>query len=183
MIERRELPTQIAERVAEECTKRDMEAADFGMDSTAATSLASMIEQRWKKGIKRINFGSGATERRMPDENKTAKERCRNRVAEMWFAFAALTRAGHVRGLDHKAAEQFCTRQYTLLGEKYILETKAEMKTRTGGKSPDEADASVILGDLFRDVSAIDSGPAGAAASKDWAKAAKRFSLTPSYAA
>lgn len=173
---------QIALRVKDECNKLGVEAADFAMDSTSATSLASMIEQMWKPGIRRVNFGAAPTDRKMPGETKTAKERTKNRVAEIWFSMAALVRAGQVRGMHADAAREFTTRQYNLQGERYILESKVEMKKRTGGKSPDFSDAASLCGDIFRDIAGLDAGPAAASTSDAWEKAAKRFNLCETYA-
>lgn len=174
---------QIAEAVREECTKRKVKPENFAMDATAASGLASIIEQRWAKGIKRVNFGSSATDRRMPGDDKTAKERCKNRVAELWMSFAALVRGGQVRGLTNDSAQEFCTRQFTLVGEKYALEPKAEMKNRTGGKSPDAADAASLVGDIFRNLHGIgdERTPASPAQDDAWDTAARKFNLIESY--
>ncbi len=174
---------QIALRVKEECTERGVQPKHFAMDSTACTSLAGMIEQIWKPGIKKVNFGSGPTDRLMPGETKTSKERCRNRVGELWFAFAALVRSGQVRGLDPEAAQEFCSRQYRLEGEKYVLEKKSEMKERTGGKSPDASDAASLLGDIFRDMNGIDSGIVTEDIDEAWQDAADRLNLVATYGA
>lgn len=172
---------QVADAVRDECNKRGVKPENFAMDSTAATSMASMIEQRWGNGIKRINFGAGATDRIMPDDKKSAKERCKNRVAEMWFAFSSLVRMGQVRGLGHECAGEFTTRQYSLQGEKYILESKAEMKARTGGKSPGVSDASVLCADLFRDMFGINSPVSVKSSSVSWEDMARKKRLIEDY--
>lgn len=173
---------QIADRVKAECTERGLRPEDFAMDATAASGLASIIEQRWGKGIRRVNFGSSATDRKMPGDDKTAKERCRNRVAELWMSFAALVRNGVVRGLSSKSAEQFCMRIYRLEGEKYALESKSDMKTRTGGKSPDEADTDSLLADLFRSLHGTGDVSTGGVSEADaWAKKARQYQLEDSY--
>lgn len=174
---------QIAERVREECTKRKVKPEHFAMDATAASGLASIIEQRWARGILRINFGSSATDRRMPGDDKTAKDRCRNRVAELWMSFAALVRGGQVRGLTNDSAQEFCTRQFTLVGEKYALEPKSEMKARTGGKSPDAADVSSLVADVFRNLHGVgdERALAGPSNRDAWIKAARKFNLVESY--
>lgn len=173
---------QIADRVKEECSKRNVEASHFAMDATAASGLASIIEQRWKTGIKRVNFGSAPTERKLPGDDKTGKERCRNRVAEMWISIAALVRGDQVRGLDSDTAQEFCIRQYKLEGERYILERKDEMKKRTGGKSPDRADATSLLGDVFRDIHGVDGSAVASNNADAWEKAAKKHNLRECYA-
>lgn len=172
---------QIAAKVKEEAERMNLSPEDFAMDSTAASGLVSIIRQMWKPGFKTINFGSSATDRKMPGEEKTGKDRCLNRVAEMWFAFAALVRSGQIRNLDNAAQSQFCTRQYSLRGERYILESKAEMKSRTKGASPDEADGAVLLADMFRDEAGIESFGEVKASSNEWEKMAKRLQVRESY--
>lgn len=175
---------QIAEEVRNRCSERNVKPSDFAMDSTAATGLASIIEQRWNIGIDRVNFGSSPTDKRMPGDDKTAKERCRNRVGELWFTFAALVRAGVVRGLDAQAGEEFCIRQYRLEGEKMVLESKSDMKDRTGGKSPDTADATSLLGWLFQKAHGADGGQVDQLEKRRaaWEKAAEKHALEAEYA-
>lgn len=180
---------QVALRVKEECMARGVKACDFGMDATSASGTASIIEQIWEPGIKRINFGAAATTRLMPGDKKTAKERCTQRVEELWFAFAVLVKSDQVRGLDSKSAEQLCTRKYRLAGERYVLQPKSKagkgfekgMKQETGRGSPDEADCTVILGDIFRDICGVDEDGKGSNDADAWAKKAEQYQLIASY--
>lgn len=46
--------------------------------------------------------------------------------------------------------DQLCTREYSIKGKKFCLETKDEMKERTQGKSPDSADGYAYLVEIAR---------------------------------
>ena len=55
---------------------------------------------------------------------------------------------GQIRGLDEETAVEFCQRRWKMVGRLMQVETKAEMKERTR-RSPDFADATVVLTELF----------------------------------
>lgn len=168
---------QIAEEVKLLCNERGVKPEHFAMDATSASGLASIIEQRWQPGIQRVNFGSSATEKRMPDDEKPAKERCKNRSVEMWMVTAALVRAGQVRGLSAQAAQEFCMREYKIQGEKYVLESKADMKARTGGKSPDFADGVSLCSDTFHRMHGVSDHKQKPQENDSWKRAAKKYNL------
>lgn len=141
---------QIANRVIAECQERGLQPTDFGMDVTGASGLADMIEQLWGRGIVRISFGGGATEKPMSrTDPRPAKQICKNRVTELWYRVAKMVQDKALRELDGQTAREFCTRQFKLEGEKKCVESKDEMKKRTKGVSPDDADPVAGLCDMF----------------------------------
>lgn len=168
---------QIAHFVMAECQKRGVPPEDFSLDSTSASGLADIIAQLWSPSIRRVGFGGKASER--PVGFGDARRACdvyANRVAELWFSFAKMVDAKCVRGLDDETAQEFCTRQYTLKGERLQLETKREMKERTNGTSPDFADPAAIAADYFRDMHGEDGGAQQALPpQEDWRNLAKQF--------
>jgi hypothetical protein len=150
---------QIADTVREECTKRGVEPKDFSGDSTAATGLFDIIAQRWSPNIRRVNFGGRATERPVGfGDERRACDVYKNRVTELWFSFKKMVAHGRIRGLDDATAQEFCARQYKLEGERTVIESKADMKLRTNGTSPDRADPCAIAADYFRDLHGEDGG-------------------------
>lgn len=172
---------QIASQVKTRCMERGIDPRHFGMDSTGeGGGLASIIANEWDAGFHQCEFGGGASE--MPISDVNAKRCCdeyANRVTELWFAMRSVLMAGQLRGLDAATAVEFCARMFTEK-TKIKLETKPEMKLRMNGKSPDNADAVVVLMDTIRN-----RGGLGAVASKArrsinkaWENLVKEFAVT-----
>lgn len=141
---------QIADRIIEECQERGLHPADFGMDVTSASGLADIIEQRWGRGIVRLSFGGASSDRPMSrTDTRPAKQLCSNKVTELWNRASKMVQEKSIRGLDAQTAREFCTRQFTMTGEKKKAESKEDMKKRTKGVSPDDADPVAGLCDMF----------------------------------
>lgn len=144
---------QIADRVKEECEARGVKPEDFTGDSTAASGLFDIISQRWSSQIRRVSFGGKATERPVGyGDERPASQVYRNRVTELWFSFKKMVAHGRIRGLDDKTAQEFCTRQFKLEGERSVVEPKSEMKLRTNGSSPDCFIAGTLVSTPFGDI-------------------------------
>lgn len=178
------LSYQIVNKVMEECKKRGVRPENFILDSTsAASTLADLFSQLWGPEISRVSFGGAVEDGPVSmDDDREAKKVYDRFVTQLWFNVQRLVCAGRIRGLDTETAREFCTRQYGLKGEKTYIETKAEMKERTGGDSPDRADAAALLCLLFmrrfsgfnslhRDVKEI-----------EWGEMIKKFKTKANYA-
>lgn len=69
---------------------------------------------------------------------------------EMWFAFRNFIQHEQIRGLDDEAIQQLTTRLEKIEGQKKVLESKKEYKTRMSAinpawaHSPDSADAAAL---------------------------------------
>jgi hypothetical protein len=151
------------------------------MDVTSASGLADIIEQRWGGTIKRVSFGGGATERPMsPKDKRPAKKVCANRVTELWYRVAKMVQEGLIRELDAETAREFCMRKMELTGERKCVESKVDMKKRTKGVSPDDADPVAGLADMYADTFG-EGGQMQESEDDRWAEAASKFSLTESY--
>lgn len=137
---------QIAHKVKAECEARGIPPDRFGMDSTGeGGGLASIISEEWGHGFCQVEFGGKASEMAVSEIN--SKKRCdeyKNRVCELWHSFRTSVILGQIRGMDPDTALEFCSRQFTVEA-KIVLESKLEMKARSGGRSPDLADAAVVL--------------------------------------
>lgn len=172
---------QIADRIIKECNERGVKQKDFGCDVTGASGLADIIEQRWGGRIYRLSFGGAASDRPMSSkDNRAAKQVCANKVTELWYRVAKMVEQGLVREMDAPTAREFCIRRVETRGERKFVEPKSEMKGRTKGISPDDADPVAGLADMF----ASEHGGEGTASkvgAADWKKAAKRLNLVPSY--
>jgi hypothetical protein len=101
-----------------------------------------------------IRFGSGATSLRMfYDSAVVAEEHYANIDTQMWFETARMMEIGHLyigRGVDaNTLIEELTTRSYELIGRgRSRVDSKDEQK-KILGRSPDEADATVMLAHLF----------------------------------
>lgn len=174
---------QIADRVIKECTERGLKPGDFGMDVTGASGLADIIEQRWGGRIHRLSFGGAASEKPMSSKDRRpAKQVCANKVTELWYRVAKMVEDRLIRELDAPTAREFCMRRIEIKGERKCVEPKSEMKNRTKGISPDDADPVAGLADMFAMEHGGESKLTSDASSNAWAKAAKKHNLREQYA-
>jgi hypothetical protein len=142
---------QIVRQVKDECEKRGVGPEMFALDSTGeGGGLASIFQREWSPAITLVEFGGRASELPVSEHNKKPSSmEYLYMVTELWYGFRVLVQNGQIRGLDNDAAIEFCQRLYMMVGNLKKVETKTEMKKRTR-KSPDDADAIVVLCELFR---------------------------------
>lgn len=148
---------QIALHIREECNALGVPAAnvffDAGMRATAATALAKLFSPECNA----VNFGGSPTKRPVSNDEyvldmetqqrrlKRCDEHYNKFVTELWFSVRLAVLSRQIREMPEDVAEEFYLREWTKeRGDKYEIETKKEMKTRTG-MSPDLADACAIL--------------------------------------
>lgn len=141
---------QYKDRFVGECTKRNVQAFQSGLDATGAgITFYDLVAQEWSRGVRRIGFGEKASKTKIsPKDQKTAQETYANRVSELWGVGVRLLRDGRIFGIGPDLAREMVARKYHQ-GEKIQVESKTEMKKRTG-KSPDIADAAFVLLDVAR---------------------------------
>lgn len=142
---------QIAKQVKEECTLRGVDVYHFGMDVTGeGGGLASIIAEEWGPEFHQVEFGGKASDLPVsPINPKTCYEEYANKVCELWYSFRTALMGNQVKGLDADTALEFCARLYTV-ENKIKLESKTDMKTRLSGRSPDNADAVVVVLDTVK---------------------------------
>jgi hypothetical protein len=144
---------QIVEQVRLCCEQHDppVRPENFALDSTGeGGGLASIFQREWSPAITLVEFGGGASTLPVSEFNpKPSNQEYLNRVTELWYTFRTMVQNGLIRGLDNETAFEFCRRIYENRGNLKMLETKAKMKLRTR-RSPDLADATVVLVELFR---------------------------------
>ena len=141
---------QIADKVRDECNDRQIKPKDFSMDVTSASGLFDIIGQRFGNGINGVNFGGSAPDVPVSrSDRRSCKTVYSNKVAYIWFCARRMIENGRLRGLDDDTAKELTMRQYKINGEKYVIETKSEMKLRSNGVSPDIADATALLCQKF----------------------------------
>lgn len=138
---------QLALQIKAQCERRGVKPAQFGIDASGeGGGLAAIIEREWGRGIHWVEFGGKPGE--LPFSEVDSRRACDlydRRVTELWHIARELLQAGQLKGLSLAAAFEFCHRLFTDEKFKIILETKAEMKKRMSNRSPDHADAVVVL--------------------------------------
>lgn len=144
---------QIARQVKDLCEQHDPPVApeNFSLDSTGeGGGLASILQREWSPAIMLVEFGGRASDLPVSEHNqKPCHQEYLYMVTELWYFMRTLVQNGQIRGLDNETALQFCQRIYVMRGNLKMLESKADMKLRTR-KSPDEADATVVVTRMFR---------------------------------
>lgn len=140
---------QIARQLKEQCELRQIVVNHVAIDSTGAGGpFCDVVDMVWARGCLRVNFGGEASDLAVSmTDPKPAKERYKNRVSEIWYRGRDLLRQGQLKGICPAMATEMSVRRYTTGGvdNKICVESKADMKLRTGGQSPDIADAGFIL--------------------------------------
>lgn len=142
---------QIVRQVKTICHERGVLPSFFALDSTGeGGGLASIFQREWSPEILCVEFGGAASLRPISETNsKRSDHEYLNRVTELWYGFRNLVFNGQIRGLDDETATEFCRRYWEMRGNLMMVEPKSKMKERTR-KSPDLADATVVLVEMFR---------------------------------
>ena len=151
---------QMAEKAIAYCKELGVPKNLFGMDTTGAQNiLADFIDEIWDEDgkIYRCQFGGRASDLQASQKDtKLAHDVYANRVTELWFNMVTFGQNNQIRGLPLQALKEFTMREVLRSGQmrlrttKRQIEPKVIMKNRTGGKSPDTADACVVGLDLVR---------------------------------
>jgi len=159
---------QIANRVKEECSQRGVPPDKFALDSSGeGGGLADILTREWGI-VHRVEFGGSASTIPVSDEDsRPCNEAYDRKVTELWFSMRKWVVEERVGGMDIETLQEFCARMFDDSKRKISVETKTVMKQRTG-KSPDLADAAVVLLDLVRKTSVLE--PRATKIDKVWEK-------------
>lgn len=143
---------QIALFVRDECERDRIPAKNVFYDATGRGSLGTAFSRLWSADVNPVEFGGAPTERPVSSELMildpktgefrlmTARERFSKFVTELWFSVRYVVEAGQMRQLPEEVMWELSRRIWrTVRGDKYEVETKAEMKERVD-ESPDLAD-------------------------------------------
>lgn len=143
---------QIALYVRDECERDGIPPGNVFYDSTGRGSLGTSFARLWSAEVNPVEFGGGPTERPVSSELMirdlkdgkmrlmTAKERFSKFVTELWWSVRYVIEADQMRNLPEDVMWELSRRIWrTVRGDKYEVETKAEMKERVD-ESPDLAD-------------------------------------------
>ncbi len=146
---------QIARKFKEICEQRGISPECAGCDDTGAAAFGDIVHTVWSREVTRINFGGAPSKMPISAHDKTpACDKYKNRVTEIWCVIRNYMRTEQIRGIGRDLAVELTARQMihkkSGLDLKAQVETKEKMKSRTGGVSPDIADAALGLLDLVR---------------------------------
>lgn len=159
---------QIANRVKEECAKRGVAPDKFALDSSGeGGGLADILTREWGV-VHRVEFGGSPSTIPVSDEDsRPCNEAYDRKVTELWFSMRKWVVEERVGGMDIETLQEFCSRMFDDSKRKISVESKTVMKQRTG-KSPDLADAAVVLLDLVRKTASFE--PRASRMDKVWEK-------------
>lgn len=148
---------QITKLYVQECKDRQIAPENAAYDgSGGGMVIGSLLTELWSPKPLGVQFGGAASERPASvKDRRMAKEAFTNRVSEIWFAGVDFVQSGQIKGLPAQCCVELTERRRKMptkaaSGIKYCVESKADMKQRTGGKSPDDADCFLILLELCR---------------------------------
>jgi hypothetical protein len=148
---------QIAEFVKARCFDSDIPPRNVFHDATGRGSVGTAFARIWSADTNPIEFGVKPTERPVQNDmfiyDHEKRERRLTRcdehyskfVTELWFSFAYAVEARQIRTLPNSVLDELCAREWgTVRGGKKEVEAKEFTKKRLG-RSPDFADAAVIV--------------------------------------
>ena len=172
---------QIARQVREICEKEGVRPEHLAVDATGAGDpFCDILSETWSSKVLRVKFGEKPTELPISVMSPVkANEKFANRVTELWYVGVEYLRGNQIRGITPELARELCARKYsTLSGGRLVVEPKRDMKSRMG-KSPDLADAALLLLDLCRQrLGAVAGGRRAGERGKDWLKMARKLDVS-----
>lgn len=139
---------QIVYYCRERCQSKGIKPADFGVDMTGIGRGLKMIFDKEWGSCAGIEFGGNPTDLPVGETGKTAKEVFDRRSSELNIMIRYFANSHGLRGISKEVEEQACQRK-TFQKIKHMVETKEQMKKRTG-RSPDHCDAAAIAVDMCR---------------------------------
>lgn len=157
----------IAKQVVDDCIRLGVKPENFGMDiSGDGGKMMRAIIRYWLTKNKNaaelfpISSMGLPTERIVSNvDPRKCKEVFDRRVTEYWMMVREAVMCEIVKNIplvnektneEHPIIKQLCARIYSIANKKFSIETKDEMKERTAGESPDNADAFVYMIEMAR---------------------------------
>lgn len=175
--QQRPLEYQIADQVKRECEARGVEVVNFSMDITGAgAGLAAIISEEWGYGFHKTHFATKPSDYPAgPTDQRPCHEVYKNKVTELWYSVRQSVMSYQIKGLDAETALELCSRRYTAEG-KICVESKGDMKSRPGAKSPDNADAVAVLHDGVKHKGLLGTvSKARGTRNRDWETLVRQF--------
>lgn len=148
---------QISKLFRDECIARGIDSSNAGYDgSGGGIVLDGLFFEIWKGNkLLAVQFGGAASERPASvKDRRPARQVFQNRVSEIWFAGVDFVQGNQIKGLPAECCSELVERRKRKDGNivsHNCVESKKEMKKRTGGRSPDDGDAFLILLEVCRE--------------------------------
>lgn len=153
--------TQVAKQFRDLCKSEGVHKKHAATDgSGGGLPFAALLEEVWNEDRESsllVMFGGGPSMRPASvKDRRPSKDAFSNRVAEIWYAGVDFVQSNQIKGLNSQICIELTERRKLkdkkgTTGLKISIETKADMKLRTKGKSPDDADCFLILLELCRE--------------------------------
>lgn len=147
---------QISKQFRDECASRGIDSKNAGYDgSGGGVVMDGLFFEIWKGNkLLPVQFGGAASDRPATIKDPRPSNKVfSNRVSELYFSCVDFILGNQIKGLPAQACAELTERRKAKEGniiKHNRVESKKEMKLRTGGKSPDDADAFVILLEVAR---------------------------------
>lgn len=150
---------QVARGFMELCEAEGVPPENAALDiSGGGLPFGALLSEIWKTNkFLGVQFGGAPSMRAASlKDRRPAKDAFFNRVAELWFSGVEFMASGQIKGLNAQTCVELTERRKLPAmkagnGIKLRIETKKDMKLRTNGKSPDEADCALIGLELCRE--------------------------------
>lgn len=135
---------QIVMFVKREHERRGIPPENHFFDAGMRTSLVTSYSRNYSPMVNSIDFGGKPTERQVSaDIEVSCRDYYSKFVTELWYSVRLIVEAQQFRGMTEDVMAEGCLREWkTVAGNKIEVETKEEMKLKTG-RSPDLFDALV----------------------------------------
>lgn len=142
---------QVARKFIQECQWRRVKPEYAGLDAEGTgRGVASIVTAEWSADVQYVRSSGSASERASAQhDGRPSSEVYDRMITELWFSTREVAESGQIRGMSDESMRQFCARQYTMVGKKYRIEPKPDMKLRLH-YSPDEADSVAGLVEVAR---------------------------------
>lgn len=143
---------QMVNQLIQACKDRKVPPRNLAVDNTGAgIVLCPKIAEQWSNEFLRVTFNGKPTDLPLSSsEPQKASDKLANLVTEIWMAGKALIRTGqfkfhgkYVPNLVEEMTARLYNEKKSNSG-KIQIESKEDMKKRTGGKSPDRADSAFL---------------------------------------
>lgn len=136
---------QIVDFVQRQCELRGIPAENFFFDSGMRTSLVTAFSRKWTPMVNSVDCGGRPTEDSVSAElAMPCHEYYSKFITELWYSVRLCIEARQFRAMTKEVMWEFAAREWKhVSGNRIELETKVEMKAKTG-RSPDLADAVAV---------------------------------------
>jgi hypothetical protein len=150
---------QVAKQFRDMCIAEGVPVRNVAIDASGGgLPFAGLLKEVWKESdFLGVLFGGSPSNRAASvKDRRPAKDAFGTRVAEIWFAGVDFVLGGQIKGLNSQTCVELTERRKLpekkgSTGLKIHIETKKDMKLRTKGKSPDDADSALVLLELCRE--------------------------------